>query len=426
MIHSHKATSTWLPRFPFRSYQDEVPKKRIKIVVTETFIKFRTDKKYSDIPTLEAMDRVTKKIFGKRTYRIAGQNGAASDGEIFTWFITGKHGPKLHRKAIVSLDMEVESFLRESGININHQDEKTADTPLILATQKHLPNLVKTLVTRGANLGAKNARGNDAIQEAIICADHTDYRNDSMHEIIKCLLKNGADVQQKSTNHSRYSLREYAIKKTEFRTAKLMIDHSTDGISNRVMADLIDTNYPDNADIIRYLYETNFFTGAERINNRKMTALMLACENQNQSYVTALLEQPGTELETTTILPILKDTFYFNKYHTAYSFAASQKGSQCAQILADRGARKIIPKLTSNEVKWVEDYQHAKNMRNSAFIFTGVMVAVSAGAAVAIGGLASGASMGHLENVKNRRPAPHLTTEPIIDEQEELASGLET
>ena len=413
MIHSHNATSTWLPRFPFRSYQDEVPKKRIKAVVTETFIKFRTDKKYSDIPTLEAMDRVTKKIFGKRTYRIAGQNGVPSDREIFTWFITGKHGPKLHRKAIVSQDMEVESFLRESGININHQDEKTGDTPLTLAAKGYLPDLVKTLVTRGANLHEKNKYGYDAIQEAIISANYTDYRNDSMHETIKFLLENGADVNQKSANARRYSLREYAITRTELRTAKLMINHSREEMSDCMMARLINTNYPDNADIIRYLYETNFFTGAERINDREMTALMLACENQNESYVTALLEQTGTRLETTTTLPIRVGEFCFNKYHTAYSFAAKQKGSQCAQMLVDRGARKIIPKLTSDEIKWVKDYHDARNTRNFAFIGTAFLIATGAGVAALIGGAASGASMGHLDNVKARRPAPHLTTEPI-------------
>ena len=410
MIHSMPSC---LPTLPFRSFPDAVSKQRIKSVVTEKFINFQINKKCFDVSHQDALNRVTKKIFGKRTYRIAGQDGVPSDGEIFTWFITGKHGPKLHRKAIVRQDMDVEVFLRESGINIDHQDEKTGDTPLILAACEHLPNVVKTLVNLGAKLNTKNVWGNDAIQEAIISIDYTGYRNDSMHETIKCLLANGADVQQKSTDNSDYSLREYAIRKTELRTAKLLIDHSTDRISNFVMADLINRNYPDNADIIRYLYETNFFTGAERINDRKMTALMLACENQNQSYVTALLEQPGTKLETTTTLPIRHGQLYFDKYHTAYSFAARQKGSQCAQILVDRGARKFIPKLTSDEVNWANDYQHANIMRNSTFLFSGFMVAISAGAVAAIGGAASAASTGYLDNVKSRRPAPYLTT--IVD-----------
>ena len=410
MIHSLNAMSSCMPRLPFHTYQDEVPKQRIKTVIAEKFIRFRIDNKSIDIPPREAIDRVAKKIFGKRTYRIAGQDGVPSDGEIFTWFITGKHGPKLHRRAIISKDMEVEAFLRESGINVNHQDELTGDTPLILAASEYLPNVVKALINHGAKLNTKNVWGNDAIQEAIISIAYTAYRNDSMHKTIECLLENGADVKQKSTNDSDYSLREYAIKKTELRTAKLLIDHSTDRISNLVMADLIDRNYPDNADIIRYLHKTNFFTGAERINNRKMTALMLACENQNQSCVTALLEQPGTKLEATTILPIREGQLYFDKYHTAYSFAAKQKGSQCAQILVDRGAKKIIPKLTSDEVNWVNDYQQARNMRNSAFILSGFFVAISGGAAAALGGAAAGASMGHLDNVKNRRPAPYLTT----------------
>ena len=409
MIHSLNAMSQCLPTFPFRSSPDAVSKQRIKSVITENFIKFQINKKCFNTRQQDALDRVARKIFGKRTYRIAGQNGVPSDSEIFNWFITGKHGPKLHRRAIVINDMEVELFLRESGININHQNEQTGNTPLILAAWNYRTNLVKTLVNLGADLNAKNAQGNDAIQEAIISIDYTDYRNDSMHETIKFLLDIGADVQQKSSDDSDYSLRDYTIKKTEFRTAKLMIDHSTDGISNRVMADLIDTNYPDNADIIRYLYETNFFTGAERINNRKMTALMLACENQNQSYVTALLEQPGTKLEDITTQPIHYGEYYFNKHHTAYSFAARQKGSQCAQILEDRGARKIIPKLTSDEVHWVHDYQNAKLMRNLTFLFTGLMVTLTAGAAAAVGGAASGASLDHLKDVKYRRPRPYIT-----------------
>ena len=359
------------------------------------------------------MDRVARKIFGKRTYRIAAQDTVPSDGEIFTWFITGKHGPKLHRRAIVIQDMEVEAFLRESGIDINHQDEKTGDTPLILAARAHLSNLVKTLVNLGANPDEKNKCGNDAIQEAIISVDNTDYRNDSLHETIKCLLENGADVKQRSAHNHNYSLRDYAITKTELRTAKLMIDHSRDEIPGFLMADLINTKHPDNADIIRYLYESNFFTGDEWVNNSEMTALMLACKNQNASYVTALLEQPGTKLETTVTLPIHMGGFHFDKYHTAYSFAARRKGSRCARILARHGAKKIIPRLTSDEVNWVKDYSCAKRLRNSVGAISLVLTVATAGVSMAIvGGMATGMAISNVNAVKSRRPAPQLKTKP--------------
>ena len=413
MDHSLNAMSPCLPRLPFLSSQNEVSKNRIKSVITEKFITFRTNNNSFNINHQEAMDRVARKIFGKRTYRITAQDVVPSDGEIFTWFITGKHGPKLHRRAIVIQDMEVEAFLRESGININHQDEKTGDTPLILAARAHMSNLVKTLVTLEANLDEKNKCGNDAIQEAIISADNTDYRNDSLHETIKCLLENGADVKQQSAHNRNYSLRNYAITKTELRTAKLMIDHSRDKIPRFLMADLINTKHPDNADIIRYLYESNFFTGVERVNSSMMTALMLACKNQNESYVTALLEQPGTKLETTVTLPIHMGRFHFDKYHTAYSFAARRKGSRCAQLLANHGAKKIIPKLTSDEVNWVKDYYHAKKLRNSVIVISSLVVVTGGGAALAIaGGVASGIAMGNLDTVKARRPAPQLKTVP--------------
>lgn len=419
MNHSLNVMSSCLPRLPFRSSQDDVSKKRIKSVVVEKFINFRTHNKRFNIHHQDAMNRVARKIFGKRTYQIAGQDGVASDKEIFTWFITGKHGPKLHRRAIIIQDMEVETFLRESGVNINHQDEKTGDTPLILAARAHLSNLVKTLVTLEVNLDEKNTYGNDAIQEAIISADKTDYRNDSMHETIKCLLESGADVKQKPANDRHYSLREYAITKTEYRTAKLMIDHSRDKISRFLMADLINTNHPDNADIIRYLYQSNFFTGDERVNKSKMTALMLACKNQNAPYVTALLEHPGTKVETTVTLPIRNGEFQFDKYHTAYSFAAKQKESQCAQILVDHGAKKIIPKLTSDEVKWVNDYYRARSVRDTAVVGSMFLILTGAGAVMALaGGAATSMAIENLDTIKARRPARQLITEPT-DSQEE-------
>ena len=412
MNHPPNAMSPCLPRLPILSSQNEVSKKRIKSVVTEKFITFRTNNSFN-IHHLEAMDRVARKIFGKRTYRIAAQDTVPSDGEIFTWFITGKHGPKLHRRAIVIQDMEVEAFLRASGIDINHQDEKTGDTPLILAARAHLSNLVKTLVTLRVNLDEKNKCGNDAIQEAIISVDNTDYRNDSLHETIKCLLENGADVKQQLAHNRNYSLRDYAITKTELRTAKLMIDHSRDEIPPFLLADLINTKHPDNADIIRYLYGSNFFTGNEWVNSSEMTALMLACKNQNASYVTALLEHPGTKLETTVTLPIHMGGFHFDKYHTAYSFAARQKGSRCAQILASHGAKKIIPRLTSDEVKWVKDYSRAKRSRDSAGE-TSIVVTVLTGAlsAAIVGGMATDTENDNVNAVKSRRPAPHLKTEP--------------
>ena len=413
MNHSPNAMTPCLPRLPFLSSQNEVSKKRIKSVVTEKFITFRTNNESFNIHHLEAMDRVARKIFGKRTYQIAAQDTVPSDGEIFTWFITGKHGPKLHRRAIVIQDMEVEAFLRASGIDINHQDEKTGDTPLILAARAHLSNLVKTLVTLEVNLDEKNKCGNDAIQEAIISVDNTDYRNDSLHETIKCLLENGADVKQRLAHKRNYSLRDYAITKTELRTAKLMIDHSRDEIPPFLLADLINTKHPDNADIIRYLYQSNFFTGDERVNSSQMTALMLASKNQNASYVTALLEQPGTKLETTVTLPIHMGGFHFDKYHTAYSFAARQKGSQCAQILARHGAKKIIPRLTSDEVKWVKDYSRAKRSRDSAGVTSIVMTVLTGAVSAAIvGGIATDTENDNVNAVKSRRPAPHLKTEP--------------
>ena len=99
--------------------------------------------------------------------------------------------------------------------------------------------------------------------------------------------------------------------------------------------------------------------------------------------------------------------------HTAYSFAARQKGSRCAQILASHGAKKIIPRLTSDEVKWVKDYSRAKRSRDLAGE-TSIVVTVLTGAlsAAIVGGMATDTENDNVNAVKSRRPAPHLKTEP--------------
>ena len=104
--------------------------------------------------------------------------------------------------------------------------------------------------------------------------------------------------------------------------------------------------------------------------------------------------------------------FHFEKYHTAYSFAASEEGSRCAQILVNHGARKIIPELSRDEKAWLHDYHHAKMMESTAWTGTGLLVVMSAGVVAVAGAAIADSASGDLRAAEARRPPQQLGTKP--------------
>ena len=154
-----------------------VPRSKIQEVIVERFLRSLypndqerealPDQKIREIESRVTSKSRTSKLFGKRYYQVAATDHVPNDLEIFNWFLCGKHGKKLHRRSVTSSDIQVEAFLREAGVDINFHDEKSGDTPLILASRAHNATLVKTLIDSGAKIDLVNKHGRDAIHEAV-------------------------------------------------------------------------------------------------------------------------------------------------------------------------------------------------------------------------------------------------------------------
>lgn len=307
------------------SSHGKVPKAEIKRVVLERFIQSPEGGHISGEVSRTLEQRVVKNLFHQGSYIIDDHHQKPTDDAIFNWFISGEHGSKLHRRSIVQQDKELEVFLRRNGVDINRHDEKTGDTPLILAARNHDSHMVKALIKDGADINAKNNRKRDAIFEVVSSMnDDSNYKSASLHTTAECLIAHGAEISQIIQNPLK-TLSGYAITHSHIDTAKLFITPHPRTFEDATVFALAKSKRPDNSEVIRCIYE-NFpdIDGNARDENG-MTALMIASQHQNPECLKALLEQPQTNMEATTT----KSLHGFNKYHTAYSFAFKARNTDC-------------------------------------------------------------------------------------------------
>ena len=343
-----------LPRSLCQSNSGKATKEEIKSVVVERFIQSKDDGYISDKCTKAIRNRVTKNLFDKRSYTLNDQHQKPTNDEIFNWFISSEYSSKLHRRSIIQQDEALEAFLREAGVDINCHDEKTGDTPLILAAKNHQSHTVQSLIKHGADLSAKNHLKRDAIHEVVRSMNDSNYRSESLHATTECLIASGAEISQSITGPIK-TLSGYAITKSQICTAKLFITPHPRSFEDSTLFALAKSKQPDNPEIIDCIYENFPDIDGNAKDDSGMTALMLASQSENPDCLKALLKQPQTNKEETVIR--LVDGF--KKYHTAYSFSARKSSSECARILAEAGAQKIFPKLTVEEQKWLAEYQAA-------------------------------------------------------------------
>lgn len=397
-----------LPLSLFQSNSGKATKGEIKSVVVERFIQSQVDGHISDKCTKAIRNRVTKNLFDKRSYTLNDQNQKPTNDEIFNWFISSEYSSKLHRRSIVRQDKALEAFLREAGVDINCHDEKTGDTPLILAARNHHSHMVKPLIKHGADVSAKNHRMHDAIHEVVHSMNDSNYRSESLHATTECLIASGADISQSIPGPLK-TLSGYAITKSQLCTAELFITHHPGTFEDSTVFALAKSKKPDNPEIIRCIYENFPDIDRNAKDDHGMTALMLASHSQNPACLAALLEQQQTNMEETVIR--LVDGF--KKYHTAYSFAARKSGSECARILAEAGAQKIFPKLTGEEQMWQAEYLAASAKLEKEREFSGEYLIPGIGPILALSSVMDEQVLeAKVKKIVARKPESQLRTPP--------------
>ena len=285
----------------------------------------------------DIQERLTSTIFDQnKLFQISEQ--PPTDDQIFSWFINSDFAPKLHRRAIEAGDLSVESFFRTSGVDVNRADEKTGNTPLMLAARSHRPVLVERLMQTGADTLARNHNKESAIEQAIYQYEKTGYEKSHLLGTLKHLLSDTRVFDQLTQE-----MMEFIFTKTERAIAELFINHTKSSLRSTV-DELINSKRDEAPDLLRLIL-SKFPLLVNKRDLFHKTPLMKAAENGNHGAMSALLDQPGIKVEAPwrplTIPPSLKTRW------TAYSLAFENQNTDCMELLENFGAQKTVIGLTA-------------------------------------------------------------------------------
>ena len=260
-----------------------------------------------------------------------------TDDQIFSWFINSDFALKLHRRAIEAGDLSVESFFRTSGVDVNRADERTGNTPLMLAARSHQPVLVERLMQSGADALARNRNEESAIELAIHKCQKTGYEKPHLLGTLKHLLSDTRVFDQLT-----HEMMEFIFTKTERAVAELFINHTKSSLSS-IVDELVKSKRDEAPDLLRLIL-SQFPLLVNKRDQFHKTPLMKAAEKGNHGALSALLDQPGIEVEAvwrSAALPNLTTRW------TAYSLAYENQSTDCLKLLENFGAQKTVLGLTA-------------------------------------------------------------------------------
>ena len=281
--------------------------------------------------------RLVSTVFDRdQTFNVGVETPTNDD--IFDWFISSEHACGLYRRAIESYDYVVESFFRESGVNINQADETTGNTPLMLAAGSHQAEVTQHLIASGADISAVNRRNENAIYQAICRCSNAGYEKDPAFLTIKALL------DARALSYCPTRIADIIFTQTDQDIAGLFVDFPIQHFKYLVK-ELVKNKRDDNPGILQIIFSRH----PELVNTRdenQMTLLMIAASMNNLPTLKTLLYQPNVDIEATCE----KIVSGFNKKWTAYSFAYENGHVLCAKTLKQHGAHVFLPVLSLQEI----------------------------------------------------------------------------
>ena len=344
-----------------------VSSERVKCAIIRRFLEQTTlICREKQVSFKEISARLVSTVFDhNQTFKVSDQ--APTNDDIFYWFINSTHASGLYRRAIESRDDVVESFFRQSGVSINQADEKTGNTPLMLAARTHQPELTQHLIAKGADVSAVNVHNENAIYQAIYQCGITDYEKESAFGTIRNLL-NAMSLRQCPPK-----IADIVFTHTDLKITRLFFDLPIRRFES-IVNELVKSKRPECSKILSEVLSRH----PELVNirdNKQMTPLMIAASLDNPSTLKVLLEQSNIDIEATC----QKIVSGFNKKWTAYSFAYDNSHDQCIKLLEQYGAHHFAPSLSLKEISYLESKYCYKFFKELAIIcnLLGIFVALA-------------------------------------------------
>ena len=235
-------------------------------------------------------------------------------------------------------------------------------TPLMIACQWGCAKAVNCLLQNGAKVNLQSSScGRTALHYALwrkYGLDNSSLRD----EIISSLIKNGADVNLRGSDHHSYTPLMLACKEGYLKTATFLIDQGAN-------VDLQDENGDTALHYAQYsqskLFENQIVSallnaGASNLcNNKGLTPLLLASNNGNVTVVECIIKQTEiTKEQRIDALELLGATLALKQHYSVSTFKFVNKGFMYIKRgMIERFANPSNP-LLKQHIEPIEAYQN--------------------------------------------------------------------
>ena len=277
-------------------------------------------------------------------------------------FTQSEAGAWLHRKAVARNLVQLESFVRKAGVNINHQCPKEGNTPLMTAVLHNRWEIAGSLLKAGASATVKNYHGNHLVamlfqkwfEEKLPAAVHIDLiinmlTTQSRHQIAKRDLLE--PLGEYTFTMSAYCGNVRLCKAILQKFPGLARDFRGNRVIDRTLMNVVNgsthiSSVPALLRVIRYLLTVADEQGKRLVDMSTTTPkgetfLIRAVLKGKYSIVEELLDDPAVRST------INAQTNSVQKW-TAYTYAHQKKKSDIMRLLVRHGADKCkVPKSSS-------------------------------------------------------------------------------